>query len=139
MSESLSIELHNRVQAWAAIKAQVFPFLATVLQGGGRWVLQLKPQTRNLPQNAKLHAMLGEIASQKEWAGKKRDTDTWKRLMVAAWCRAKGEAIEFLPAIDGQGVDIVFKRTSELDKAECAELIEFVYAWAAQSGVELSQ
>ena len=34
MSESLEITLHNRQQAWAAIKAQVFPFLAAVLQAG---------------------------------------------------------------------------------------------------------
>lgn len=30
-------------------------------------------------------------------------------------------------------------RSSELDKAECAELIEFVQAWCAHNGVELSQ
>ncbi len=39
MSESLEITLHNRQQAWAAIKAQVFPFLAAVLQAGGSWGL----------------------------------------------------------------------------------------------------
>ena len=34
MSDSLTLELHNRQQAWAVIKAQLYPFLATVLQGG---------------------------------------------------------------------------------------------------------
>lgn len=42
MDESLTIELHNRQQAWQAIKTQVFPFLAQVLQGGRRWVSILK-------------------------------------------------------------------------------------------------
>lgn len=97
-----------------------------------------KPVTRSSSQNAKLHAMLTEIAGQKEWAGMRRDVDTWKRLMVAAWCRARGENVELLPALDGHGVDIVFRRTSELSKGEMAELIEFVQAWAVEQGVQLS-
>ena len=40
-----------------------------------------------------------------------------------------------LPALDGHGVDIVFRRTSQLTRSECAELIEFVLAWAAEHGV----
>ena len=51
MDESLTIELHNRQQAWAAIKAQVLPFLAAALQAGGRWVLTIKRMTRTKAQN----------------------------------------------------------------------------------------
>lgn len=59
MSDSLTLELHNRQQAWAVIKAQLFPFLAAVLQGGGRWVLTVTRRRllamslfdeKNLPQ-----------------------------------------------------------------------------------------
>lgn len=32
----LEIVLHSRQQAWAAIQAQEFPFLKTVMQAGGR-------------------------------------------------------------------------------------------------------
>lgn len=130
-TETLSVELHNKQQAWAAIKAQVFPFLAQVLQGGGRWVLSLKPQTRNLAQNALLHARLTEIAAKHEWAGQKWDTEVWKRLLTAAWLRASGEQVVVLPALDGHGVDVVFRRTSDLSKSECAELITFIDAWEA--------
>ena len=42
-----------------------------------------------------------------------------------------------LPALDGHGVDIVFRRTSQLTKAECAELSEFVMAWAAERGIAI--
>lgn len=138
MADRLTATLWNPQQAHQVI-AQAWVHAKNLLMAGHRLELEVRPQKRNLPQNAKLHAMLSEIAQQREWAGKKRDTETWKRLMVAAWCRAKGESIEFLPAIDGQGVDIVFRRTSELDKAECADLITFVDAWAAENGVELSQ
>lgn len=35
------------------------------------------------------------------------------------------------PALDGHGVDIVFRRTSKMTKAEVNELIEFIEAWRA--------
>ena len=51
MTERLELVLHNRQQAWAAIRAQVFPFLGSVLQAGGRWVLTIKRMTRTGQQN----------------------------------------------------------------------------------------
>ena len=93
--------------------------------------LTLEDERRNNSQNALLHAILTEISRTHEWAGQKRDVETWKRLMVAAWCRAKGEQVEMLPAIDGHGFDIVFRRTSKMSKAEVAELIDYVEAWRA--------
>lgn len=106
---------------------------------GHRFVLTLKPETRSDPQNRKLHAMLGDISRQVQWAGAKLDIEVWKRLLVAAWTRAQGEQVEVLPAIDGHGVDIVFRRTSKLNKGEMAELIEFVSAWGSHAGVEWSE
>ena len=106
------------------------------LSAGRRMVLTLAPETRSLKENALLHALLTHIANQVEWAGKKRDVETWKRLITAAWCRARNEQVELLPAIDGHGVDIVFRRTSQLTRGECAELIEYLYAWSAEAGVQ---
>jgi hypothetical protein len=125
----------NPVQAHKALTAQVWPRLKAMLAAGHRMVVEVKPEKRSLAENAMLHALLAEIGRQVEWAGSRRDTETWKRLLTAAWCRARGEHVEMLPALDGHGVDIVFRRTSELNKAECAELIEFVQAWAAEQGV----
>lgn len=96
------------------------------------YVVTLAAPTRSLAQNAALHALLAEIAERVEWAGARRDVECWKRLCTAAWLRARGEAVEVLPAIDGCGVDVVFRRTSRLTIAECSELIEFVAAWAAE-------
>ncbi|MDE1918963.1 MAG: recombination protein NinB, partial [Sphingomonadales bacterium] len=62
-----------------------------------------------------------------------------KRLLVAAWCRARREQVELLPALDGHGVDIVFRRTSQLTRGECAELCDFIQAWCAENGVELRE
>ena len=129
----------NPIQAHQSLAGPVWQQIKALAMAGHRTEVIVKAQKRSNDQNRKLHAMLGEIAAQIEWAGAKRDTDTWKRLMVAAWCRATGETVEFLPAIDGKGVDIVFRRTSEMTKAEVSELIEFVYWWAAEHGVQFSE
>jgi hypothetical protein len=127
---AIRAHLINPVQARAPFE-NAWKQAKAALMGGHRMVLELRPETRNNEQNALLHALLGEIASEREWAGKKRDTETWKRLMTAAWLRARGESVELLPALDGHGVDVVFRHTSRLTKGECAELIEFIEAWRA--------
>jgi hypothetical protein len=100
--------------------------------------VEIKERKRSLDQNAKLHATLGDIAKQVPWAGKNRDTETWKRLMTAAWLRARGDQVEFLPALDGHGVDVVFRRTSDLTISEVAELLEYINAWVAENQVSTS-
>lgn len=91
---------------------------------------------RSHEQNAKLHAMITEIASQKQWAGQWLDAETWKRLLVAAYERANGGAPTILPSIDGNGIDMIYRRTHRMSKQEMSELIEYVTAWAADNGIE---
>lgn len=93
----------------------------------------IEPPKRDLNINAALHAKLAEIAASREWAGKRWDIETWKRLLVAAWSRATGQALVMLPALDGAGVDIVFRRTSAMTQAEVRELLTFIEAWAAET------
>lgn len=139
MSERMIVRCWNPQQAHQAMSNQIWPMLKAHLVAGRRMVLELRPATRSTEQNAKLHAMLGDIAKQIEWAGKKRDIETWKRLLVAAWSRATGEPLEYLPAVDGHGVDIVFRRTSQMTVGEVGELIEFIYAWGAEAGVVFTE
>lgn len=49
---------------------------------------------RSNEKNAHLHAILGAIAKQKQWAGQWLDIEAWKRLMVAAYERAHGREVE---------------------------------------------
>ncbi len=135
MSEQLKLVLTSRQQAWAAVKGLLFPAIGAAMQSGRRWVLTLRPEVRSHDQNALLHALIGEIARQAEWAGRKWDAEVWKRLLVAAWTRARGEQVVVLPALDGHGVDMVPARTSRLSRRECAELIDFIAAWAAEHGI----
>ena len=98
------------------------------------YVVTIKPPTRNSSQNAALHALIAEIAETCEHAGRRWDTETWKRLLVAAWCRVQNQHVQIVPALDGFGVDMVPRRTSTLTKAECSDLLEFVQAWYATKG-----
>ena len=135
----LVMRLYNAQQGHQAIQQAWAHAKGWLLAGGQRLVLEIKPETRSDKQNRLLHAMLGDIAAQVEWAGAKRDAEVWKRLLVAAWCRARREQVELLPALDGHGVDIVFRRTSQLTRGECAELCDFIGAWCAENGVELRE
>lgn len=135
----LVLRLYNAQQGHDAIQQAWVHAKGWLLAGGHRLVLEIKPETRSDKQNRLLHAMLGDIAAQVEWAGAKRDAEVWKRLLVAAWCRARREQVELLPALDGHGVDIVFRRTSQLTRGECAELCDFIGAWCAENGVELRE
>lgn len=136
MVERVTLSLFEPTQAHKAI-THAWTHAKAWLMAGHRLTLEIRPEKRSDAQNRLLHACLSEISKQVEWAGQKRDVDTWKRLLTAAWLRARGDHIEMLPALDGKGVDIVFRRTSQLSKAECAELSEFVMAWAAEHGVTI--
>ncbi len=96
-------------------------------------VVEFREPARGSAINAALHAKLGEIAETREHAGRRWDIEVWKRLLVAAWCRATGEPVQYLPALDGQGIDIVWRRTSEMTQREMRELLSFIEAWQAET------
>ena len=137
MTERITLSLFEPIQAHKAL-AHAWTHAKAWLMAGHRLTLEIRPEKRSDAQNRLLHATLSDISKQVEWAGAKRDVDTWKRLLTAAWLRTRGEHVEILPALDGCGVDVVFRRTSQLTKAECAGLTESVIAWAVDHNVRLS-
>ena len=130
--------LHSAQQAHQVLE-RLWVWMKPRLIAGQRLRLSIAEEKRSLPQNAKLHATLTEIARTREWAGQKWDVEDWKRLMTAAWMRANKQQAHIIPALDGQGFDVLYRHTSQLSKAECSDLLEYVLAWAAQNGVELTQ
>ena len=106
--------------------------VSAVVGAPAGFVVTVQEPKRNLEINAALHAALTEIAARVTWAGKKWDIETWKRLLVAAWTRANGEPVVMLPALDGAGVDIVFRRTSMMTQPEMRDLMAFIDAWCAE-------
>ncbi|MFM9928195.1 recombination protein NinB [Variovorax sp. H27-G14] len=128
MSETLTIELHNRQQAWAAIKAQVFPFLAQVLQGGHRWILTIGPRKRTKPQNRRYwgNGVLAQVAAQAAVSGRLYSAESWheqfKRMFIG---------VEQLP--DGS---VIGNSSTSLSTVEFSEFCTQVEAYAcAELGV----
>jgi hypothetical protein len=111
--------------------------MQAVLEAPTGYAVEIKPKNRTLDQNAKIHALIQEISRKVVWAGKLQEVETWKRLLTAAWLRARGEPVEMLPAIDGFGVDVVFRPTSKLTVKEMSEFIEYVTAWAVEQGIQI--
>lgn len=94
---------------------------------------------RTTEQNAKLHAMLTDISRQVEHAGKKWNVLIWKRLCTAAWLREIGESATMIPALDGNGFDVIYEKTSKLGIKKCASLIEWIQAFGAEHQVRWTQ
>lgn len=137
--ETIRTTLHNAHQAHAALMT-IWSAIKPWLMAGNRLHVEIKADTRNLEQNKLLHALLADISRQVEWAGQKWDVEAWKRLMTSAWIRTRGEHAPIIPALDGGGrFDVLYRHTSTLTKAECAELIEHITAWGIEHGVEFTQ
>jgi len=95
-------------------------------------------ETRRLTQNSKLHAMLGDIAKQKQWNGEWLDIESWKRLTTAAWMRATGQRIKLVPSLDGDGVDVLYRHTHKMSVKEVASLIEYIESWGVEQEIKFS-
>lgn len=123
VNQTLTIELFSRQQAWAAIKGQLFPFLATVLQGGHRWVLTIAPRKRTKAQNRRYwgNGVLAQVAAQAVINGRLYSTETWheqfKRMFIG---------VEELPNGQVQG-----KSSAALSTVEFSEFCAQVEAYAA--------
>jgi hypothetical protein len=130
--QSLTIQLFNRQQAIAALKGQLYPFLAAVLQVDQRYTLTVKPQTRTSEQNKRLWAMLTDISKQVDWYGRKLTPEDWKHVLSASL--KKQDAV---PGIDG-GFVVLGLSTSKMTKGEMADLQTLIEAFGAQKGVKFS-
>lgn len=122
--------LTNAQQGHEALQT-IWTWLKPRLIAGHSHTIIVEEDKRSSQQNRLLHALLQDISERREWAGQKWDVEVWKRLLVAAWTRANNEQLVLVPALDGRGVDIVFRRTSKMTKAEVADLIDFITAWDA--------
>lgn len=100
------------------------------------YICEIKETTRNSDQNAALHAMLTDISQQVKWQGQTFNVEIWKRLCMAAWLRESGGNPLLVPSLDGNGVDIIFERTSHLSVKKCADLIQWVECFGSEQGVK---
>lgn len=103
--------------------------LAAVRDAPLEMVVKIQPPTRSLEQSARMWAMLGDVARQVEWYGKKLSPDDWKAVFTSALKKH-----EVAPGIDG-GFVVLGTSTSAMTRREMSDLIELMMAFGAEHGV----
>ena len=90
---------------------------------------------RTLDQSAHFHALCGDIAkSGFQWAGKPRNADAWKVLLVSGHAMATKEGAEVVPGIEGEFVNIR-ESTALMSKKRSASLIEYTLSFCAANNI----
>lgn len=109
--------------------------MAAVAEAEPGMVVTIKEATRNAEQNARFHAMCGDIAKAGvEWAGKKRTAVQWKVLLVSGHATATKEGSEMIPGLEGEFVN-VRESTAEMSVRRSASLIDYTRAFGDMHGV----
>jgi hypothetical protein len=92
-------------------------------------VVMLKAPTRNLEQNAKLHAAIDDVVNA-DPLGHGYGKDDYKTLFVFAFKKE----LRLLYGLNGELVP-AGRQTSKMGVHEMADFITFVEAWGTQNGV----
>lgn len=95
--------------------------------------VEFKKKRRSVDQNALLWSCLGEISRQVDWYGQKLSSDDWKDVFTASLRRAR-----VVPGLEAGTYVPLGMRTSEMTKQEFSDLLELIYAFAAERGVQLN-
>lgn len=97
------------------------------------WVVRISEPTRTLEQNARMWAMLGDIAQQVEWYGVHLSAEDWKHVFSAS---LKGQ--KSVPGLDG-GFVVLGQHTSRMSKRELSDLMELISAFGAERDVRWTE
>lgn len=109
------------------------------------FICEIKPANKSRDQEAKYHAMFSDVARQVEFMGSKRDSETWKRLLVDAFARVKAADNDpvqgvgaIVPNLDGTGFVQLGVQTRRFSKRHASEFIEFILSWGVDNDVQWS-
>lgn len=96
------------------------------------YVVEIKPKTRSLDQNARMWAMLTDISKQVEWYGKRLTPEAWKCVFSASLKKQ-----DVVPGLHGDFV-VVGQSTSQMGVREMGDLMELMEAFGAERGVRFA-
>lgn len=97
-------------------------------------VMNVREATRTPAQNDKMRAMLSDIARARPM-GRVHPTEVWKCIFMDT-CGFKPA---WVPTLDGEAVINTGYRSSRLGKAQMSDMIEAMYAFGAENGVEWTE
>lgn len=132
-----SATLYNPQQAHSVFAALWQQAKASLL-AGHRLHIELREAKRSLPQNALIHPTIKRIAKAAGRALDEESLRVLRYLMLEQWRADTGRAPDFERSLDGMRMVNVSRGTSDLDKPDCSEFIDWLHAWAAQHGVTVN-
>lgn len=100
-------------------------------------VVTIAEPNRNLEQSAKFHAICGDIARQKPFAGQMRKPEQWKVLLVSGHAVATKQGSEMVPGLEGEWCNLR-ESTAKMSTKRMSSLIEYVNAYCAENAIMLS-
>ena len=103
--------------------------ISLVQKAPADWMAVIKPRSRSDQQNAKLWAMLSDVAKARP-GGRAHTPDVWKALFMQACDYAQ----HFELGLDGKPFPMGF-RSSKLTVPQMADLITFIQQWGDANGV----
>jgi hypothetical protein len=117
----------------------VWPMLKSMLIAGHRMTIEIKQSKRSVEQNAMFHSMIDKISKQMKAAGSTWTADDWKRLLIDQWAHDTNRKIgKVCPSLDGERIVQLGLQSHKFTTAESSEFIEFLLAWSADKGFDVS-
>jgi hypothetical protein len=131
------IQLTSTEQAKTSIRLN-WDKITKALDAGKHLTMEIKLVSKTREQEEKYHAMIGDIAKQAQHLGAKWSAEDWKRLLVDQFLR-ETENIQgkIVPNLDGTGIVQLGLQTRKFTKEQASEFVEWLYAWAAENGIDL--
>ncbi len=97
-------------------------------------------------QEERYHAMIGDIAKQREFLGRRWHKDDWKRILIDAFAKAMRDAGtplhhdgRVVPSLDGLRVVQLGIQSRDFRKSEATAFIDYLFAWGAEHDVRWSE
>lgn len=104
------------------------------------WDVHISEPKKSRDQEEKYHAMIGDIAKQCEFLGRRWSAEDWKRLLVddfveemRGFAKTNGEPDPFAdqghvsPSLDGKRIVQLGVQTRKFKKRTASDFIEFLY------------
>lgn len=137
MSSVARALLVDAVQGYSLLSS-LWKIVKPLLANGKRYWIEVREEARTTPQNAKFHAICGDLAkSQMTWGGKRRNTAQWKVLLVSGHAVATKIGAEMLPGIEGEYVNLR-ESTALMSISRGSSLIEYAIAFCVMNDVPMS-
>jgi hypothetical protein len=100
-------------------------------------VLVLQEPTRTVRQNAMLHSLFSQIASQAEFHGRRLTPTQWKTLIISAHAVATGIGADMVPGLEGEWVNLR-ESSAQMGVKRLNSLLEYTLAWAADNDIRIA-